>query len=105
MRMYAAVMAALVVTPACAVPTAPGLTFEQSLALSSPLSQNSYAAVEYELSAILTQANGVHTTATVVTQSASRRLQDSASLSITYTVACGGDCDTVAAVSQTLQLS
>ena len=101
MRLYAAAMAALIVTPACAVPTAPGLTFEQSLSLSSPLSQNGYAAVENELSAVLTKSNGVQTTATVVTQSANRRLQDSTALSITYTVNCGANCDAVTAVSQT----
>eukprot|EP01043_Picozoa_sp_COSAG02_P051615 COSAG02_NODE_5456_length_4302_cov_3.254818_3_plen_109_part_00 len=93
-------MAALIVTPACAVPTAPELTFEQSLSLSSPLSQHGYAAVENELSAILTKSNGAQTTATVVTQSANRRLQDSTMLSITYIVNCGATCDAVAAVSQ-----
>lgn len=97
MRMYAAAMAALVVSPVYAVPAA-GLTFEQSLAVSSPLSQNSYAAVENKLSDILTKANGVQTTATVVTRAANRRLQVGTTLSISYTVQCGSECEAVAAV-------
>eukprot|EP01044_Picomonas_judraskeda_P011877 COSAG03_NODE_1658_length_3707_cov_54.710920_3_plen_147_part_00 len=103
MQMYAAAMAALLVSPACAVPTAgPGLAFEQSLAISSPLSQDGYGAVERELSTTMTRINRVQTIATVVTQSANRRLQSGTMITISYTVACGASCDDISAVRSTL---
>lgn len=103
MQMYAAAMAALLVNPACAAPTAgPGLAFEQSLAIASPLSQDGYGAVQRELSTIMTRINGVQTIATVVTQSANRRLQSGTMITITYTVDCGASCDDISAVRSTL---
>lgn len=98
MQMYAAAMAALLVTPACAVPVALQLTFEQSLGLSSPLSQDSYAAVESSLSAFVTRANGMQAEATILTQSANRRLQDATQLTISYVVVCGDSCDATTTV-------
>ena len=95
--MYTAAMAVLVGT-ACAVPAVPALAFEQSLTLSAPLNQKGYAAIEDGLSAFMTQVNGAQTTATIVTQSGSRRLQAGSSLTISYTVACGNSCDAIATV-------
>jgi len=99
LRMYAAAMAAALVGPAFAVPVAPGISFEHSLVLGSALPQDAYSAVEGELTALMTQTNGVQTTATVMAQSGSRRLQGGASsLTITYVIACGSSCDAVTAV-------
>ena len=101
LRMYAAAMAAALVGPAFAVPVAPGISFEHSLVLSSPLSQDAYSALEGQLSTLMTQTNGLQTTAVVMAGSDSRRLQagSSSTLTITYVVACGSSCDAVAAVS------
>ena len=91
-------MAALSVAPAYALPAAQlGLRFEQNLALSSPLSQDGFAAVESALSTVMTETNGMETTATIL-ESAQRRLQAGSTLTITYIVACGSACDTVAQV-------
>jgi|EP01044_Picomonas_judraskeda_P018435 hypothetical protein len=97
MRLFAAAMAALA-APACAVPAAQGLTFDQSFTLSSPLSQDGYAAVESTLSAMMTQSSGVQTTAAVATQAPSRRLQAGTVITISYRVMCGADCESVATV-------
>ena len=101
LRMYAAAMAAALVGPAFAVPVAPGISFEHSLVLGSALPQDAYSAVEGELTALMTQTNGLQTTAVVMAGSDSRRLQagSSSTLTITYVVACGSSCDAVAAVS------
>ena len=95
--MLAAVMAALA-TPAWAVPATQGLTFDQSFALSSPLSHDGYAAVESALSAMMTRSSGVQTTAVVATQSSNRRLQAGTMITISYRVMCGADCERVAGV-------
>lgn len=98
LRMYAAAMAAALVTPAFAVPAAPGLSYEHTLVLASPLSSDGYGAVETELSALMSQSNGVATTASIAGPSGNRRLQSGSSLTITYVVACGSSCDAVADV-------
>ena len=99
LRMYAAAMAAALVAPAFAIPAAAGLSYGHTLALSSPLSSDGYAAVEAELSALMSQSNGVATTVSIATPSGNRRLQGGgSSLTITYVVACGSSCDSVASV-------
>ena len=98
LRLYTAAMAAALVTPTFGIPAAPGLSYEHTLVLSSALSSDAYVAVEAELSALMSQSNGVATTASVATPSGNRRLQTGSSLTITYVVACGSSCDTVADV-------
>ena len=98
-------MAAALVTPAFAVPAAPGLSYEHTLVLASELSSDVYGAVEAELSALMSQSNGVSTTASIAAPSGNRRLQSGSSLTITYVVACGSSCDAVADVSRQLPLS
>lgn len=104
LRMYAAAMAAALVAPAFAIPAAAGLSYGHTLALSSPLSSDGYAAVETQLSALMSQSNGVATTVSIVTPEGNRRLQGGSSLTITYVVACGASCDAVADVCPSLRL-
>jgi hypothetical protein len=105
LRMYAAAMAAALVTPAFAIPAAPGLSYEHTLVLASALSSDGYGAVETELSALMSQSNGVATTASIAGPSGNRRLQSGSSLTITYVVACGSSCDAVADVRPHFSLS
>ena len=98
LRTAAAAAAIMLISPALAVPSSPTLSYEHSLVLSAPLPQTDYAAVEAELSALMTQTTGMAATAATEVQSASRRLQTGSTLSITYIVTCGSSCDAVSAV-------